>query len=97
MSGLVKRWTRRAVILIVALAVVVAVIVATGLAEHWTRSALIRQIEQGTGARVEIGAFHFKLWGLRAEIDNLTIHGLESAGQPPLLHADRLDAQIRII
>jgi translocation and assembly module TamB len=97
MSGLVKRWTRRAVILIVALAVVVAVIVATGLAEHWTRSALIRQIEQGTGARVEIGAFHFKLWGLRAEIDNLTIHGLESAGQPPLFHADRLDAQIRII
>src|SRR5271170_1056753 len=97
MSGLVKRWTRRAVILIVALAVVVALIVATGLAEHWTRSALIRQVEQATGARVEIGALHFKLWGLRAEIDNLTIHGLESAGQPPLFHADRLDAQIRII
>jgi translocation and assembly module TamB len=97
MSGRLKRWTRRAVILIVAIVLVVAIIFVTGLAERWIRSALISQIEQGTGARVEIGAFHFRLWGLRAEIDNLTLHGLEAADQPPLFHADRVDAKVRII
>ena len=59
--------------------------------------ALISQIEQGTGARVEMGGFHFQLWGLRAEIDNLTVHGLEAADQPPLFHADRIDVAIRIL
>ena len=97
MSGRLKRWTQRALILIIAVALVVIVIFATGLADRWIRSALIEQIEQGTGARVEIGAFHFRLWGLRAEIDNLTLHGLEAADQPPLFHADRIDASIRII
>jgi translocation and assembly module TamB len=96
-SRRLKRWTRRALILIIAVAVVVIVIFATGLADRWIRSALIGQIEQGTGARVEIGAIHFRLWGLRAEIDNLTLHGLEAADQPPLFHADRIDASIRVI
>ena len=97
MSGRLKRWTRRAVISIVAIVLVLTVIFATGLAERRIRGALISQIEQGTGARVEIGAFHFRLRGLRAEIDNLTLHGLEAADQPPLFHADRIDATIRII
>jgi translocation and assembly module TamB len=96
-SGRLKRWTRRAVISIVAIVLVLTVIFATGLAERRIRGALISQIEQGTGARVEIGAFHFRLRGLRAEIDNLTLHGLEAADQPPLFHADRIDATIRII
>ena len=82
---------------VVALALIVVVIFESGLAEHWIRNALIQQIEQGTGARVEIGSFHFRLWGLRAEIDNLTLHGLETADQPPLFHADRIDAAIRIL
>ena len=82
---------------VVALVLIVFVIFETGLAEHWIRNSLIQQIEQGTGARVEIGGFHFRLWGLRAEIDNLTLHGLETADQPPLFHADRIDAAVRII
>ena len=81
----------------VALALIVVVIFESGLAEHWIRNALIQQIEQGTGARVEIGSFHFRLWGLRVEIDNLTLRGLEAADQPPLFHADRIDAAIRIL
>jgi translocation and assembly module TamB len=96
-SGHLKRWTRRGVIAIVTIAIVLIVLIATGLAEHWLRSALISEIEQGTGARVEMGAFHFRLWGLRAEIDNFTLHGLEAADQPPLFHADRVDASIRVI
>jgi translocation and assembly module TamB len=96
-SGRLKRWIRRAAILVVTALVFVGIIFESGLAERWIRNALIRQIERSTGARVEMGAFHFRLWGLSAEIDDLTIHGLEAAGQPPLFRADRIDAKIRII
>ena len=97
MSRPLKRWVSRAVIAVVAIVLIVTLIFATGLAERWTRGALINEIEQGTGARAEIGAFHFRLWGLRAEIDDLTLHGQEAAGEPPLFHADRINARIRII
>jgi translocation and assembly module TamB len=96
-SGRLKRWTRRTAILIAIVAVIVAVIVESGLAERWVRNSLVSELEQATGARVEIGSFHFGFWGLRAEIDNLTLHGLETSDQPPLFHADRIDAAIRVI
>ena len=97
MSGRLWRWTRRAAIAIVMIGVIAIVIFETGLAERWIRNELIGEIEQGTGARVEMGGFHFRLWGLRAEIDNLTLHGLEASDQPPLFHADRIDASIRVV
>ena len=97
MSAPWRRFIKCALLLIATVILVVAVIFETGLAEKWIRDSLVDQIEQGTGARVEIGAFHFRLWGLRAEIDNLTLHGLEAATQPPLFHADRIDVSIRIL
>src|ERR1700722_8170583 len=97
MSGRLKRWARRTLYAIVALVAILAIIFETGLAQNWLRNELIKRIAQGTGARVEIGGFHFHLWGLRAEIDNLTLHGLESSRQPPLFHADRIDASVRIV
>jgi translocation and assembly module TamB len=92
-----KRWTRRALISIVAAALVVAGIFESGLAERWMRRALVSQLEQRTGGRVHIGGFHFHAWRLRAEIEDLTLHGLEGPGEPPLFHADRVDVAIRIL
>ena len=97
MSGRLKRWARRALFSAVAVVLIVFVIFETGLADHLLRNYLVQKIAQSTGARVEIGDLKFKLWGLRAEIDNLTLHGLEAAGQPPLFHADRIDASVRIV
>jgi translocation and assembly module TamB len=97
MSQRINRWARRALYLVVAVAAVVVIIFETGLAQSWLRNELIEKIAQATGARVEIGGFHFHLWGLRAEVDNLTLHGLEGPSQPPLFHADRVDASVRII
>jgi translocation and assembly module TamB len=92
-----KRWTRRALISIVAAVFVVAGVFQSGLAEHWMRRALIGQIERRTGTRVQIGGFHFHVWRLQAEIDDLTLHGLEGPGEPPLFHADRVDVAIRVL
>jgi translocation and assembly module TamB len=97
MSGRAKRAAKYAMLAILAIVVAAAVIGETGLAERWVRGQLITQIERRTGARVELGAFHFHLWGLRAELDDLTLHGLEAAGQPALFHADRIDVKVRIL
>jgi len=94
------RWMRWAMSVLVLLALaVLAVFVAyqSSFLERSIRGVLVSRIEQGTGARVEIGAFHLHLWRLHAEIDNLTLHGLEAAGQPPLFHADRVEVGIRIL
>ena len=79
------------------MALIVLVVFEAGFAESWLRNYLVRTIAQSTGARVEMGGFHFHLWGLRAEIDNLTLHGLEDASQRPLFHADKINASVRIV
>ncbi|MGB6623462.1 MAG: translocation/assembly module TamB domain-containing protein, partial [Candidatus Acidiferrales bacterium] len=80
-----------------ALAAVITVIMETGLAEKWARSSVLQRIESSTGARVELGAFHFSLRGLRVEFDDLTLHGREGAGLPPFVHADQIRVGVHII
>lgn len=97
MSARWKRWGRRALIVLAAGALAVAGIFESGLAERWMRRAIIRQIEQRTGARAQIGGFHFHAFRLRAEIDDLTVHGLEGPGEAPLFHADHVNVAIRVV
>ena len=83
--------------LAVALAAVITVIVETGVAEKWARPYVVRRIEASTGARVDLGAFHFRLRGLDAELDDLTLHGREAAGFPPFVHIDQVRVGVHII
>lgn len=47
--------------------------------------AIVRgQLEKNTGARVAIGQFHFSFRPLRIHMQNVVLHGKESADQPPL-------------
>jgi translocation and assembly module TamB len=69
----------------------------TNLGQQSIKAALVRQIEQRTGTRIEIAAFHCNIWCLRFEIEGLTVHGLEGAGSPPLFYAERVDLNIRVI
>ena len=78
-------------------AVVLLFIWDTGLANLWLRRYAVGQIEKATGARVELGRFRLQLWGLHLELDNLTLHGLEDRGMPPLFHADKIRATVRIV
>ncbi|MGD0957081.1 MAG: translocation/assembly module TamB domain-containing protein [Candidatus Acidiferrales bacterium] len=97
MSARWKRWAGRVLIAFALIAIVTAAIFETGLAERWMRRAIVTQLEQRAGGRVELGGFHFSVWRLQAEIDDLTLHGLEGADAPPLFHADRVDVGIRIL
>lgn len=69
----------------------------TGMANLWLRRAVVAQIEKSTGTQVELGRFQLRLWGLHVELGNLTLHGLEDRGMPPLAHADRVSAKVRIV
>ena len=65
--------------------------------ENRVREKVIAVLEESTGGRVELGAFRWKLLSLEFEADNLTIHGLEPAGQVPYAHIDRLVVGVKII
>jgi len=90
-------WAMGALVLLTVAVLAALALNRSGLLERSLQDMLISRIEQGTGARVEIGAFHLHLWKLRVEIDDLTLHGLESASQPPLFHAERVELEIRIV
>ena len=95
-----RHWVRWATGHFVVAAVLVlgaSVLIWTGVVERWARGALISRLEQSTGARVQIGAFHLRLWGLHVEIDDLTLHGLEAADDPPLFHADRMEVGVKVL
>ena len=92
-----KRWLALCVILAVAVALAAALAIESGFAERWIRAEAVRQIQTRTGARVTLGAFHFSLLKLRAEMDDLTLHGLEPPGTAPLFHAGRVEIGLRIL
>ena len=77
--------------------VAVFLLIETGIVQRWVRQIVVSQIEQHTGARVELGGFHLHIWQLRAELDDLTLHGLEAAGTPPLFHAAHVNVAIHIL
>ncbi len=80
----------------VAFALALAYIAGNGLADRWARRTIVEELEKTTGARVELGNFHFGWRSLRARFDGLTLHGREPAGTPPLFHADQLQVDIRV-
>lgn len=79
----------------IAFAVYIAFV--TGFVEPFIQRAFIRNIEQQTGTRAEMKKFRLHPWILRAEIEGLTLHGLESPGASPLFHVDRINIGIRVI
>src|SRR6202795_5268151 len=84
-------------LMIGAIAALVFCIFEFGIAQRWARNSLVRELETRTGARVELGGFHLHALRMRAELDNLTLHGLEASGDAPLFHADRVEVRITVL
>lgn len=94
-----RKWKQRLKWMVLALLLVVlalATAVGTGLDERWARRAIVAQLEKLTGGRVELRAFRFQWFTLRAELDGLTVHGSEPEGTPPFFYADHLLVDIRV-
>ncbi|HEV2387478.1 MAG TPA: translocation/assembly module TamB domain-containing protein [Candidatus Acidoferrales bacterium] len=93
-----KAWCARiGVGLIVLLALMVAAAVVLwreGRIERWARGEMIRRVELATGARIELGGFRLHLEPLSVELDQLTLHGRETAGEPPFVRVDRVNVEV---
>jgi translocation and assembly module TamB len=61
------------------------------------RAKLIDVLTTATGGRVELAMFSWHPLRLQAEVDGLTIHGLEAPGEVPYAHVDALRIQAKII
>lgn len=61
------------------------------------RKTLVATLERATGGRVEIGGFHWSVWRLAVQVDDLTIHGKEGPGEAPYFHVQRLDIDAKIL
>jgi translocation and assembly module TamB len=94
------RWPHGLAAVVLGICVAAAVVFCIfefGIAQRWVRNSLVHQLEARTGARVELGGFHLHALRLRAELDNLTLHGLETSAEPPLFHADRVQVGITVL
>ena len=58
---------------------------------------ITKQTYAATGGKTEAGALDFSLSTLTAHLYNITVRGTESAGQPALLHVDKLTVRLKII
>lgn len=57
---------------------------------------IVEDTSEATGGRAEIGDLDFQLSTLTAHLYNVTLHGHEAAGRPPLLQVDKLTVGLNI-
>ncbi len=61
------------------------------------RRWLVRKLYDSTGGRSEIGQLRWNLPRLSIDLDNVTIHGLEHAGEAPWFHVDHVHLGLGIV
>jgi translocation and assembly module TamB len=65
--------------------------------QNYVHQRMVKEIERITGGQAEIGSFHVVPFHLQAEIRNITVHGKEGPTDVPLLHADSVVGQVKVI
>jgi len=96
-----KRVAGRTLVAILLLVILVAIAGYFYLQSTSFRQLAIRQIvkeaDSATGGKTQVGGLAFSLSALTAHLYNITVRGTESPDQPPLLHADELTVQLKIV
>jgi len=97
-------WKRKIVWAALGLGVLLLVVVVGGYAylkssafERFALREIGKQAAEATGGKTTVGGLDFSLSGLTANLYNITVRGTESPDQPPLLHADKLTVQVKIV
>ncbi len=84
-----------------ALAVLVGLGALLALRSAWlaeqVRRRIVREVEEATGGRVEIGKFAFDWRALRAEVSDFVLHGTEPAGEDPLFSAEAIRVDLKVV
>ena len=86
---------------VVALALLLAVAGVWIVRSSWfydqVRQRIVSTLQDATGGRVEIAAFHFDWKSMRAEVRGLVLHGREPADKPPLLRVESAAVGLKVI
>jgi translocation and assembly module TamB len=83
--------------LIVAVFLAGVIIVRTDWFRNMVRTKIVAAVEEATGGRVEIGSFTFDWTHLRAQVRDFVVHGLEPANAAPLLRANLLQVDLKLL
>jgi translocation and assembly module TamB len=83
--------------LLVILVVAGILIVRSAWFANFVRLKIIAAVEEATGGKVEIGSFSFNWTHLRAEVRDFVVHGLEPAGDAPLLRVQRIQVDLKLL
>jgi translocation and assembly module TamB len=93
----VKRMAVLLVIVVLTLAVGSMLVFQSGWFQERVRARILRELEDGTGGRVELGNFSFDWRTLEATVAPLILHGTESGAEPPLVRIEKATIGLRII
>ncbi len=74
-----------------------ALVLRTAWFRDQVRGRIITATERATGGRVELADFRFDWGRLHAEADGFVLHGLEPAGEEPLLRTARVSVDLKIL
>lgn len=82
--------------LVLLLSLALVIFIGSGAADGYARRAIVRRLEQMTGT-VELQHFHMDWRRMTAQLDYLTIHGLEPANASPMFHVEHLSVAFRVV
>src|SRR5258708_22119329 len=92
------KWIRAGCVLLLLTGVIgLALYLNSGAFRNRVRQALVFQLERITGGRVELKSFTWRLSNLVFDIEGLTIHGLEKAGDIPYAHVEHAHVRLKVI
>jgi translocation and assembly module TamB len=97
-----NRWSRRRITLavlglFVLLVIGFAIYINSASFHNLVRAKVATALEDATGGRVEIRHLNWRLFPLEFDVEDLTIHGLEPAGEQPYAYIDHLKIRAKII
>lgn len=93
----IKRTAAALAIMAAALAITASLVFQSGWFQERVRERIVRELEKGSGGRVEMGNFSFDWRTLEANIAPLILHGTESAAEPPLARIEKVSIGLRVI
>ena len=94
-----KKTFQTTTLLLAALIVLVLVtgsVVQTQWFSDLIRSKIIKELENSTGAKVEVAGFRFEPFRLTVRITGLVVHGTEATTQAPLAQVSSLELRLKL-
>src|SRR6476646_6673934 len=91
-------WTLGVLAALLVLASIAGLLVVRSDRFHqYIQRRIVEEVQRATGGRVELGGYSLDWHNLTAQVQQLVIHGKESATEPPLLQVGSATLGLRII